>query len=246
MNRRLRFFVSAVLAVAGVFPAFGSIVFSASNGNLAASVEFEISGNSLFVTLTNTASSPALVPADSLTGVFFDWSGNPSLTQQTAVLAGTSSVLFPPSGDGTDGGNLGGEWAFESGLSGAPHDASYGISSSGLDLFGDANFTGANLQGPDAVNGMQYGIVPASGTTGGNPPMTNGSSAFISNAVLFSFDITGLDLDLDDISNVSFQYGTSLSEPNLTIVPEPATLSLIGLGLSGLALQRWCRRKHVS
>ena len=223
------------------------ITFSASGTGvdshlLSASVTFESDGNSLLVTLTNTATTSAVVPADILTGVFFTWDGDPDLDEQTALLASGSSVLFPVSGDGTDGGNLGGEWGYASGLSGAPHGANQGISSSGLGLFGDGTFLGANLQGPVALNGIQYGIVPVAGTAGGNGPLT-GPNAFVSNSVAFRFDITGLDVSLEDISNVSFQYGTSLTEPNITtIVPEPSTFLLLGLGLSGLGVRRWRTR----
>ncbi|MCC6487605.1 MAG: hypothetical protein IT364_08890, partial [Candidatus Hydrogenedentes bacterium] len=228
MSRVFLAVTGIAVILTGAFPAQGDLVtFSASGVGvdshpLSATVTFETAGDSLIVTLANTASASAEVPADILTGVFFTWEGDPALDELTATLASGGIVLFPASGDGTDSGQVGGEWAYAHGLTGAPRGANQGISSTGLGLFGDATFAGGNLQGPAAINGLSYGIVPATGTAGGNAPLT-GPNAFIMNSVVFHFDITGLNLSLDDISDVSFQYGTSLTEPSITtIVPEPA------------------------
>ncbi len=43
------------------------------------------------------------------------------------------------------------------------------------------------------------------------------------------------------LSNVVFQYGTSLNEPFLKTAPAPGTVALLGLGLFGFLLMR--RRK---
>jgi hypothetical protein len=221
MNR----FVSAsafLVAVVLAQPTEGApITFSASEGNLAASATFDAIGNDLVVTLTNTSTSDVLVPADLLTAVFFTMGGGPpALTPASAMLGLGSTVLF----GGTDPGNVvGGEWAYGSGLSNAPEAATHGISSSGLNLFGSANFPGSNLQGPDGVNGLQYGI-----TSFGDDPLTGnsvvtGDNALIKDQVVFV--LSGLPNGFDpsvEISSVSFQYGTSLSEPNIG-TPEPAT-----------------------
>jgi len=53
-----------------------------------------------------------------------------------------------------------------------------------------------------------------------------------------------LGLSLEEITNVSFQYGTNLSEPNIIANPEPGTLLLLGSGLAGLAVWKW-REKRV-
>ena len=51
------------------------VTFSASSGDLSASVTFEFDGTSLVVTLINTSAADVLVPVDVLTGVFFDVDG---------------------------------------------------------------------------------------------------------------------------------------------------------------------------
>jgi hypothetical protein len=56
---------------------------------------------------------------------------------------------------------VGGEWAYKAGIHG-PHGQDYGISSTGLDIFGSSGrFPGPNLQGPNAVDGLQFGITSA-------------------------------------------------------------------------------------
>jgi len=198
------------------------ITFTASSGDLAASAVFDISGTNLLVTLTNTSPFDVLVPTDVLTAVFFDITDDPALTSVSATLASGSTVWFGSNG----GGNVGGEWAYAHGLSGAPNGATQGISSTGLGLFGGPTFPGADLQRPLAVDGLQYGITSAGDDpTTGNTAVT-GTYALIHNSVVFVLGGLPGGFSLDDISNVTFQYGTSPSE-----VPEPSTVALLGLGL---------------
>ncbi len=252
MAIRIGIITGIVIGLLGIPVAYADITFAGAGtgteSNLAATVNFAISGNDLIITLTNTGPSPALNPPDILTAVFFSVEGNPTLTPVSAVLGAGSQVLFPASGDGTSPeGVVGGEWAYAQGLS-APGGADRGISTAGLGLFGQANFPGDNLVGQTAVGGLEYGLVPLSGTTGGNAPVT-GPNPFIQNTAVFTLSFVG-DLSLSDITGVSFQYGTSLSEPNIpgNIVPEPASITLFGIGIALMGYRMYRRRiaSHAS
>ena len=176
----------------------------------------------------------------------------------SAVLKVGSSVFYDPDGQPA-GGVVGGEWAYKSGIS--FQGATQGISSSGLGLFGPGDlFPGPNLAGPDSPDGIQYGLLSA----GDNPATGNGgitgSDGLIKNSVVFT--LSGLPAGFDPftgISNVVFQYGTSLTEPNFPgtctsncspppppppiQAPEPASLAMLGGALLGFGLLR--RRKQA-
>src|SRR5262249_38071850 len=143
---------------------------------------------------TNTSDGDVLMPVDVLTAVFFDVSGPAlSLTPTSAVLNGGSTVFFGT----TDPGNVvGGEWAYKGGLVGEPAGDHYGISSTGINLFGPGDrFPGNNLQGPDSPDGLQYGITSAGDNPAtGNSPVT-GDNALIQNSVVFH--LSGLPAGFD-------------------------------------------------
>ena len=226
------------------------ITFSGSSGSRSASAEFDIVGGNLQLTLTNTSSSDVMVPTDILTAVFFNISGDPTLSRISAELANGSTVLFPPdnyplgtvNGDGV----VGGEWAYKSGLS-APGKGTQGVSSAGFGLFGPSNlFPGTDLQPPTSPDGVQYGITSAGDNPAtGNTPVT-GTNALIKNSVRFTLGNLPQGFTLGLISNVFFQYGTDLSEPGIVTdvepVPEPATMLLFGCGLVGV----YFLRKRIS
>lgn len=233
-------FVLAVLVltvcIGGTLDPALAITFTATDGGLlSASAAFTLSSGTLTVVLTNTGGEVSN-PSQILTALFFSSSG--TLTPVSATLSGGSTVFFGPDG----GGNVGGEWAYGSSLAGAPLGATQGISSSGFSLFGAANFGGANLEGPIAVNGMNYGLVSgADDLTLGNAAVTGGFP-LIQNQVTFTLTAGGA-FTLASLSNVSFQYGTALTEPNIHNgqLPEPASLLLLGFGLIVLGI--WKNRQ---
>ena len=210
-----------------------TVQWAGSQGQLAAGVDFAVDGSDLVVTLTNTSQADVLRPADILTAVFFEIAGNELvLSRESAVLGSGSSVIF---GSPEVGGGVGGEWAYKSGLNGAPGDNGYGISSSGLGFFGPHDrFPGANLHGPESPAGMSFGIVSAGDDPAtGNSPVTGHNGPFIKNQVVFR--LGGLPAGFDPftaIESVTFQYGTSTGEPSFpgTIIPAPGSLALLSLG----------------
>lgn len=216
------------------------ITFTGSSGDLGASVNFAVDGSgNLIVTLTNTSTADVLIPSEVLTAVFFDISGNPSLTPVSALLNTGSVVFFGSDG----GGNVGGEWAYAFGLSGAPGGATEGISSAGFGLFGAGNFGGPNLEGPAALNGLNYGLTSAGDNLSTGNAQVTGNVPLIQNSVVFT--LGGLPDGFDPgaaITNVSFQYGTRLTDPNVT-VPEPGILILLGIAMSAVGLAARCFRR---
>jgi len=219
-----------------------------SGTGLAASATFHDAGaGNLEITLANIGGDVD-DPPDVLTTLFFNCSCG-TLTPVSAVLAGGSTVLFGADG----GGNVGGEWAYLGSVAG-PGGATRGISSSGMGgLFGSPNFGGPDLNGQAALGGLGYGITSAvDNPTTGNAAVTGGNE-LIQNSVKFT--LSGFNGNMS-FSNISFQYGTSMTEPNLgggtgggsgqQLVPEPTSLLLFGSGLSMVAYRTRRRKENKS
>ncbi len=257
MKRITQILVIAALAIA-LTPAVSkadTVNFSGSqgpanaNGNvtLAASVTFTtLSGGQLQVTLTNTGTYATSIPAQVLTGVFFSLSGVGTLTPVSGLLASGATVAQCTGANGCTapiGSNVGGEWAYAT-ANNFPGGGARGISSTGLNWFGAGNFNGPNLQGPVAVDGMQFGL--ATGTLTPNNGL--GKNAVIQSSVVFVLSGLPSGYTLQgNVTNVLFQYGTATNEPSFggncvsgctpppPPIPEPGTLALFGTGLLGMA-----------
>lgn len=211
----------------------GDRVFSFSNGDLAASATFvDLGGGNLEIYLRNTSLVPANAPEQVLHGVFFDVGNNP-------VLSGVSAE-----GQGDEfTGDMSAHWGFRNDLDTSllvnAGGATHGISNVGYGVEGFFDgFSNTDAFAPGDSNDFpgqpqQYSIVP---TAGFNLP--GSFDPLVQDTARFNFTYEGEWFNLDEIGSVSFAYGTSLA-----VVPEPATMTMLGLGLAGLAARRIRRRQ---
>jgi len=191
----------------------------------------DLGGGKLGVTLANTYTGDTVDQAHVLTGVFFNYASALSLSPVSAsASAGSIFWIGSTSGPAPDSSVLGTEWAYGTGS--APHGANAGIVSSGYYTPGFGNFASPG----DMLDGSGYGILSA-GYAGSdldglsNRPYVQPSMEFI---------LSGFTGSLSSITDLSFQYGTSLSEPNLVglPVPEPGAIALLGLGAAAVFMLR--------
>jgi hypothetical protein len=213
---------------------------------LKASATFVVSNLELVVTLSNTGTSDPRSPNEILTGVFFDIVGDPHLTPVSATVGGSSTIIGHRLPLGFNG-NVAGEWAYKNGLSyiGANGIDNEGISSTKLSWFKKKDmFPGSKIKGSSPLSGAQFGITTL------NDLMSNDqggikNKALVQNTVVFVFEGLPSQFTLNDISDVNFQYGTSIKKgidvSGLLVrqIPEPSAVSLVAVGLFGtLALVR--------
>jgi hypothetical protein len=154
--------------------------------------------------------------------------------------------------------NVSGEFGYAA--TSGPGGANNGIASSGYlttllpGNIGNFNggLAGINLDGPASLDGINFGIISAAADYAPN----GGLEAVPAIRDTVVFHLSGASgLLLTDLTKVSFQYGTELTELNISgtpggggggtgdPVPEPGLPALVAIGFLGMAVMRG-RRRH--
>ncbi len=250
-------FVSAVVLLSGAplhalqFSSWSGSPIEGERSELlpSGSAEFNIisGGSRLTITLTNDTPQVIQSTGEVLSGLTWDITSGVSLSPVSALIAAGSRLVGFDSGiQYTD---LSSEWFFKDNIS-AGESYSGPIGSFGIGTVGDVNLgkdtfgpndsfdTSPDLFGPEGPNGIEVGIVGAyvDLTSGGFPnhgPVVQGwhDTNTQPGQMIFTFNVIVGSLTADNITNVQPLFGTD----GATVVPEPATLLLFGIGLVGLA-----------
>lgn len=248
ISRYLKFaVVSAVAAM--VSKASAAVTFSGSSSfkgtGISASATFSTDGHGdLIVTLDNTFSGDVPDQSHILTAVFFSGANGLTPVANSAVApAGSKEWNIGNQIVPVDGGSvLGQQWEYLSGIT-DPYGAADGISSSGFNnIFGKGNFAAKGV----ALDGSAYGILSA-GYNGSTGDGLASQGPYIQDSMTFT--LSGFNGNLSSISDVVFQYGTTIgADPSfMGVAPEPnfgpatALSLLLVVGLGGLKYVRQTR-----
>jgi len=201
-----------------------------ANGEaLSATAHFTLTGNTLTLTLKNTYSGLTNNRPDVLTAFFFD-TNQSIINSLTSVVIPEAQKLFRCTSAsacssttvGAGGQNItgvAGSWQYVTNTGTVGTDV--GLGTVGLDIFGDFVTQGSN--------GPNYGLI-GSGALQPNGSLRSSSpndanANLVQSSLVFTFNVAN-NFSLFDISNVRFQYGTNLAEPNFsgTCIPAPANI----------------------
>jgi hypothetical protein len=207
-------------------------------GTQSGTVTFDVSGQNLIVTLTNTSAVPASRATDVLTGIFFDVAGDPALHAVSADICAACTLTTSEGvlGLGADPKSVAGEWGYQH-KTGLDYGANYGLSAvSAGGRFLDTSLIGgpfSNQYGEAGPAGIDYGVTTM---PPGGDHTSIAATPLISNQVIFTLAGLPANFDLsavDAISHIQFQYGTATKE-----APEPGTLLLLSMGAVGAMFAR--------
>src|SRR5271154_6694362 len=179
-----------------------------SNKTLSAKVTFVVTNLQLVITLSNTAAFDSDDRADILTGIFFTLGGDPTLTR-TSALRGPDTAIKGRPGVSGPGMEVGDEWAYRNDLTSATNEPNEGITLASLKNFGNKRyrFSGPKLASP---SGVQFGVTTDFDNLG-NDKSGIKHKQLIENTVIFTMGGLPTNFTIAEISNVNFQYGTSLN-----------------------------------
>jgi hypothetical protein len=205
---------------------------------LKATATFVVSNLDLVITLSNDATFDPNDRQDILSGIFFNIAGDPKLTPVSAELAPDSLVIAHSLPLGFTG-DVGGEWAYRNNLKKAPGGANEGVSAASLKWFGNKRylFPGQKIRGVGHPGNIDFGLTTLFDLPG-NDKGSIKHKGLIENTIVLVLEGLPSDFTVADISNVTFQYGSTPKEPEITgqqiaVIPEPSTIMLVATGLLG-------------
>jgi hypothetical protein len=211
---------------------------------LSGTVDMTLTGNLLQVTLTNTSADAAGSGAGILlTGIGFQ------LPAGISIYSGSATIPLGSTGIGFATSNVSSEWGYDnnplhSGAFNGDAVLSYTTVVSSMESQTEVQFAAGSVAPPGNLNGPDFGLVSSleTGALGSGVEAIR-NSLQISLVLGGGVSIPSNLLTMIQAGNVGLSFG-SPGISNLTAVPEPASLSLFGLGLASLAAVVRRRRKR--